>query len=72
LLRIHKLVNDIQMTGLHLLAPPKSPGSAPRTFPLTNGAFSKTLTIREITSALGGLEFMPEQPAEDGFLGEHS
>ena len=28
LLRIHKLVNDVQVAGLHVLVPPKSPDAA--------------------------------------------
>src|SRR5450631_2071411 len=36
LLRIHKLVNDVQVAGLHVLVPPKNPNAARQTFPLTN------------------------------------
>jgi hypothetical protein len=67
LLRIHKLVNDVQVAGLHVLVPPKSHDSAPQTFPLTNSTSGKTLTIGEITTDGAVLEFISEQPAEDRF-----
>ncbi len=67
LLTIHKLVTDVQLTGLHILVPPKSPDSAPQTFPLTNSTSGKTLTIGEITTDDAVLEFLSEQPAQDRF-----
>jgi hypothetical protein len=67
LLRIHKLVNDVQVAGLHVLVPPRSPDSARQTFPLTNSTSGKTLTIGEITTDGAVLEFISEQPAEDRF-----
>jgi hypothetical protein len=67
LLRIHKLINDVQVAGLHVLVPPKSPDSVSQTFPLTNSTSGKTLTIGEITTDDAVLEFMPEQPAADRF-----
>ena len=42
LLRIHKLVNDVQVAGLHVLVPPKSPDASRQTFPLTNSTSGKT------------------------------
>ena len=68
LLRIHKLVNDVQVAGLHVLVPPKSPDSARQTFPLTNSTSGKTLTIGEITTDNAVLEFISERPAEDRFI----
>jgi hypothetical protein len=67
LLRIHKLVNDVQVAGLHVLVPPKNPDSARQTFPLTNSTSGKTLTIGEITTDDAVLEFISEQPVEDRF-----
>jgi hypothetical protein len=34
LLRIHKLVNDVQVAGLHVRVPPKSPDASRQTLPL--------------------------------------
>jgi hypothetical protein len=67
LLRIHKLVNDVRLVGLHVLVPPKSPDSATQTFPLTNSTSGKTLAIGEITTDDAVLEFLSKQPAEDRF-----
>jgi len=68
LLRIHKRVNDVQVVGLHVLVPPKSPDAARQTFPLTNSTSGKTLAIGEISTDGAVLEFIPEQPAEDRFI----
>jgi len=67
MLRIHKVVNDVQVAGLHVLVPPKSPGAARQTFPLTNSTSGKTLTIGEITADGAVLEFISNQPVEDRF-----
>ena len=67
LLRIHKLVNDVQVAGLHVLVPPKNPNAARQTFPLTNSTSGKTLTIGEITADDAVLEFISAQPEEDRF-----
>ena len=67
LLRIHKRVDDIQVTGLHVLVPPKAPGAARQTFPLTNSTSGKTLTIGEITADGALLEFISAPPVEDRF-----
>ncbi len=67
LLRIHKLVDDVQAAGLHVLVTPKDPDSARQTFPLTNSTSGKTLTIGEITTDGAVLEFISEQPTEDRF-----
>ena len=67
LLRIHKLVNDVQVAGLHVLVPPKNPNAARQTFPLTNSTSGKTLTIGEITADGAVLEFISEHPAVDRF-----
>jgi hypothetical protein len=68
LLRIHKSVNDVQVAGLHVLVPPKSPDSARQTFPLTNSTSGKTLTIGQITTDNAVLEFISARPAEDRFI----
>ena len=68
LLRIHKLINDVQVAGLHVLVPPKNPAAGPQTFPLTNSTSGKTLTIGEITTDDAVLEFISEQPAQARFI----
>jgi len=68
LLRIHKLVNDVQVIGLHVRVPPKNPDGAGQIFPLTNSTSGKTLAIGEITADGAVLEFISEQPAEDRFI----
>jgi hypothetical protein len=67
LLRIHKLVTDVQVAGLHVLVPPKNPNAARQTFPLTNSTSGKTLTIGEITADDAVLEFISDQPVEERF-----
>ena len=67
LLRIHKQVNDVQVAGLHVLVPPKSPDAPRQTFPLTNSTSGKTLAIGEITTDGAVLEFISGQPVEDRF-----
>ena len=67
LLRIHKLINNVQVAGLHIRIPPKSADSMHQTFPLTNSVSGKTLTIGEITTDNAVLEFLSNQPAEDRF-----
>jgi len=67
LLRMNKQVNDVQVTGLHLLVPPKDPRGSRHTFPLTNSTSGKTLAIGEITADGAVLEFISEQPVEDRF-----
>src|SRR5580658_7976394 len=62
LLRIHKLINDVQVAGLHVLVPPKNPDASRQTFPLTNSTSGKTLTIGEITTDGAVLEFISDQP----------
>jgi len=67
LLRIHKLVNDVQVAGLHVRVPPKSPDGSRHMFPLTNSTSGKNLTIGEITTDGAVLEFIPKEPGTDGF-----
>src|ERR1700682_1576039 len=67
MLRIHKLVNDVQVAGLHVRVPPKSADGSRHMFPLTNSVSGKTLTIGEITADGAVLEFISEQPVEDRF-----
>jgi hypothetical protein len=68
LLRIHKVVKDVQVAGLHVLVPPKSPGASRQTFPFTNSTSGKTLTIGEIIADGAVVEFISEQPVEDRFI----
>jgi AsmA-like C-terminal region len=67
MLRIDKLVNDVQIVGLHVRVPPKNSGASQQTFPLTNSVSGKTLTIGEINTDGAVLEFLSEQPSEDRF-----
>ena len=67
LLRIHKQVNDVQVAGLFVRVPPKSPDGSHQTFPLTNSTSGKTLTIGEITADGAVLEFISKEPVEDRF-----
>jgi hypothetical protein len=67
LIRIHKLINNVQVAGLHIRIPPKSTDSTHETFPLTNSVSGKTLTIGEINTENAVLEFLSDQPAEDRF-----
>ena len=67
LLRIHQLVNDVQVAGLHVRVPPKSSDSSHQTFPLTTSTSGKNLTFGEITTDGAVLEFISRQPGEDRF-----
>jgi hypothetical protein len=68
LIRIHKLVNYVQVVGLHIRVPPKKPGASQQIFPLTNSTSGKTLTIGEITTDGAVVEFLAKQPDEDRFV----
>lgn len=68
MLRIHKMVNDVQVAGLHVRVPPKNPDASQQTFPLTNSTSGKTLTIGEITTDNAVLEFLSDQPDADRFI----
>ena len=68
LLRIHKLINNVEVAGLHVRIPPKNPGSAHQVFPLTNSTSGKTLTIGEIATSDAVLEFMPQHPGGQPFI----
>src|SRR5580692_4039484 len=68
LIRIHKLINNVRVAGLHIRIPPKSADSTHETFPLTNSVSGKTLTIGEINTDNAVLEFLSNQPAEDRFI----
>jgi hypothetical protein len=68
LLRIHKLIKDVQVAGLYVRVPPKSPDSSHQILPLTNSTSGKTLTIGEITTDDAVLEFMSSDPAEERFV----
>jgi hypothetical protein len=68
LLRIHTLVNDVQLTGLHVRVPPQNPEASHQTFPLTNSTSGRALTIGELTTDGAVVEFLSNQPAEDRFI----
>src|SRR5579872_3656677 len=67
LLRINKLVKDVQVVGLHVRVPPKGADGSRHMFPLTNSTSGKTLTIGEITTDDAVLEFIPKEPGQDRF-----
>jgi hypothetical protein len=67
MLRIHKLVSDVQVAGLHVQVPAKDPGAPHRLFPLTNSTSGKTMTIGEINADGAVLEFLSEHEVEDHF-----
>jgi hypothetical protein len=68
LFRIHKLVDYVQVAGLHIRIPPKNPNATQETFPLTNSVSGKTLTIGEITTDNAVVEFLTRQLDEDKFI----
>jgi len=68
LLRIHKLINDVQVAGLHVRIPPRNPNGAHQVFPLTNSTSGKTLTIGEIATDDAVLEFMPKDRGGEPFI----
>ncbi len=68
LLRINKLVNYVQVVGLHIRVPPKKPGASQQIFPLTNSTSGKTLTIGEITTDNAVVEFLAKEPDKDRFI----
>jgi hypothetical protein len=68
LLRIHKLINDVQVAGLHVRVPPKNPDASHQVFPLTNSTSGKTLTIGEIKTDDAVLEFISNDATEQRFI----
>ena len=68
LLRIHKLINDVQVAGLHVRIPPKNPNGTHQVFPLTNSTSGKTLEIGEITTENAVLEFMSKDRGSAPFI----
>lgn len=68
LLRIHKLINHVQVAGLHVRIPPKNPNNAHQVFPLTNSTSGKTLTIGEIATDDAVLEFMSKDRGGEPFI----
>jgi len=68
MLRIHKLVNDVQVAGLQVRVPPKGADGSRHMFPLTNSTSGKTLTIGEITTDNAVLEFIPNEAGQDRFI----
>jgi hypothetical protein len=69
LLRIHKLINDIQVVGLHVVVPPAASGDPAGTFPLTNSpSGGPTLEIGEIAVHGAILEFRSRQDGDEPFI----
>jgi len=58
----HGQVNDVRVTGLHVLVPPKNPNATRQTYPLTNSTSGKNLAIGEIIADDAVLEFISGQP----------
>lgn len=67
LLRFHKLINDVQLAGLHIRVPQKNPSATQETFPLTNSVSGKTLTIGEISTNAVVLDFLDKDPRQTRF-----
>jgi hypothetical protein len=59
---LHNQVNEVRVTGLHVLVPPKNPNASRQTYPLTNSTSGKNLAIGEITADDAVLEFISGQP----------
>jgi AsmA-like C-terminal region len=55
---LHKQLNDVRVTGLHVLVPPKNPNAKRQTYPLTNSTSGKTMAIGEIIADDAVLEFI--------------
>ena len=68
LLRINQRLHHVQVTGLHVLVPPKDPRASQQTFPLTTSVSGKNLILDEITADDAVLEFLAAQPAADKFV----
>jgi hypothetical protein len=68
LFRFTKLINSVQVAGLHIRVPPKNPNATQETFPLTNSVSGKNLTIGEITTDNAVVEFLTKDPTEDRFI----
>src|ERR1700682_5831575 len=68
LLRIHKLVNNVQVAGLHVRVPPKRADGSRHMFPLTNSTSGQTLMIGEITTDGAVLEFIPKESGQGRFI----
>src|ERR1022692_2099529 len=68
LFRIHKRLDDVQVTGLHVLIPPPGPKGHPSSvLPLTTSTTGATVTIGQITTEGALLEFMPRQRGQESF-----
>jgi AsmA-like C-terminal region len=68
LLRIRQQINTVQITGLHVLIPPKSPAGTKQVFPLTTSVSGKNLAIGEIATDNAVLEFIPRERGADRFI----
>jgi hypothetical protein len=64
----HKRVGQVQVIGLHILVPPKSPhGPSDSVMPLTDSSSNDTLAIAEIRADGAVLEFMPSGRDKEPF-----
>lgn len=65
---LHKRVGQVQVIGLHVLVPPKSPnGQSNGVMPLTDSSSNDTLAIGEIRADGAVLEFMSRQRDQEPF-----
>ncbi len=68
MLSFHKRVGQVQVIGLHVLVPPKSPhGPSDSVMPLTDSSSNNTLAIAEIRADGAVLEFMPSGRDKEPF-----
>ncbi len=68
LLRIRQDIDTVQIAGLHVIIPPKSPDGTKQVFPLTTSVSGKNLSIGEIATDNAVLEFLPRQRGADRFV----
>ena len=68
LLRFQQRINTVQISGLHVIIPPKSAGNTKQVFPLTTSVSGKNLAIGEIATDNAVLEFLPRERGQDPFI----
>ena len=65
---VHKRVGQVQVIGLHVLVPPKSPnGQSDSVMPLTDSSANNSLAISEIRADGAVLEFMSSRSDKEPF-----
>jgi hypothetical protein len=65
---LHKRVGQVQVIGLHVLVPPRSPnGQSDSVMPLTDSSSNNSLAIAEIRADGAVLEFMSNQRDKEPF-----